>query len=71
MSCTGDAMLIPSGGPLDDPRVFSSLGMACVLLGRAYDAAALRGELIPLDTNCGVAFLAAQAIKIAREEVGA
>lgn len=64
-------MLIPSGGPLDHPLVFSSLGVASLLLGRAYGAAVLRGELIPLDTNCGVAFLAAQAITIANREAGA
>jgi hypothetical protein len=64
-------MLIPSGGPLDHPRLFSTLGVACLLLGKAYVAAERRGEMIPLDTNCGVAFLAAQADHIAREEVTA
>lgn len=61
-------MLVPSGGPLDHPRLFSTLGVACLLAGRAYSAAIERGELCPLDTNCGVACLAAQAIQIARHD---
>lgn len=64
-------LLVPSGGPLDNPRLFSTLGVACLLLGRAYAAAERAGEMIPLDTNCCVAFLAAQADHIARREVGA
>jgi hypothetical protein len=62
-------MFAPSGGPLDNPRIFSSLGLACLLFGLAYHRAEVNGELAPIDTNCGVAFLAAQADCIARREV--